>query len=354
VRGAAGALLLLAGCYGHDVVATRAAGTCGGADDPQPLLPYAVCTCAELTASDRLQTDAFDRCAGPARVPGGGLGVNGRLDLNGPSTVAGDLVVGGAAGLVAGAGGALTVGGDAAVGGPLLSDTDVGVEGDALVQGDLRARDLTVGGTLTLPEGAGLQVSRVQSVGAVTRGPVTVAPPCPCDAPLDVAQVVASHAEEHDDAALGLHPGSLRDASGVVNLGCGSYYFEEVKGQGSLILSSTGRASVYIAGDLVLQDLLQVNLSPGASLDLWIAGALVTPLPPALGGAEEAGRVRLYLGGGGTLQLTGGGRFGGRVYAPRAEVVSSGPVEIYGGLFARRVAASGALVVHHDLGAGCP
>ncbi|MCA9552150.1 MAG: hypothetical protein KC933_19070 [Myxococcales bacterium] len=356
--GALVAALCLSGCYGHDVVAYRPGGgveACALAPDPQPDLPMAVCACQDLSAADRLGTDAFDRCAAFAPGEGGGVGVNGRLDMNGPSVVQGDLQIGGASGAVAGGGAAVDVTGDLACAGPFLSDADLAVAGDARVQGNLRAQALTVGGTLTLPDGANLDVAS-QSVGALTRAPVTVAAPCPCDAPIDVAQVVASHASTNDDAAASLEPTSLRAAEGTVELACGQYYFTGVNGPGDLTLAVSAPASVYIDGDLTLQGDLHVELAAGASLDLWIAGTLTLPRGPDLGGEAEAGRVRVYVGGGGTLQLTGGGRFAGRLYAPRAEVVASGPLEVYGGVFARRIAASGPLDVHLDTAAraACP
>jgi len=354
--GALVALLGLTGCYGHDVVAYRPeAAACAPSSDPQPVLPMAICTCQDLSAADRLDTDTFDRCSAFSPRAGGGVGVRGRLDVNGPASVQGDLQVSGASGAVAGGGAPVEVSGNLACGGSFLSDADLVVAGDAAVQGDVRAQALTVGGTLTLPEGATIDTAS-QSVGALVRGPVTVTAPCPCDAPIDVAQVVAGHAGSHDDAAIGLEPTSLANAEGTVDLSCGRYYFTGVNGPGDLTLEVSAPASLYIDGNLTLQGDLRVTLAPGASLDLWISGSLMLPGPPSLGGEAQAGRIRVYVGGGGTLQLTGGGRFGGLLYAPQAEVVASGPLEVYGGVLARRIAASGPLTAHLDTAAraACP
>ena len=70
----------------------------------------------------------------------------------------------------------------------------------------------------------------------------------------------------------------------------------------------------------------------------------------SLGDALAPARVRLYVGGDGTIQLGGGGTFAGNLYAPRAELVTAGDTEVFGALFVRRVAASGPLTVHYDTG----
>jgi hypothetical protein len=58
--------------------------------------------------------------------------------------------------------------------------------------------------------------------------------------------------------------------------------------------------------------------------------------------------VRIFIGGTGTIQLSGGGTLQGTLYAPRAELVAADALTVYGALFVRRVASSAALTVHYD------
>jgi len=220
------------------------------------------------------------------------------------------------------------------------------------VDGDLSAASLSVDGTLTLPDSATLDVPGTVTVGSEERGPVEVPPPCACgDAELlDVAALVAARADDHDDARAGLEPGSLDGYGGdrLVELPCGRFYFRGISGTGSLTLRVTGRAAVYVDGDLAPGAGLTVELVDGAEIDLFVSGVLTTTGTVRFGSVDAPSRARLYLGGSGLTELSGDGLFGGNLYAPRSDLRVSAGIEVFGSLFVRRLAASGSVTIHYD------
>jgi len=337
-------------CEGGGPVIEVGDARCGG-DLARRAFRFAVCTCEALVASAAITTDAFDSRDGPFTAgPGGALGVNGRLDLQDMTSIGGALLLGDPSGMNAGGGARLEVAQHLASAGPVVSEAEIVVQGDLRANGRVAAAALTVGGTLTLPEGADVEVSGALDAPAPTRAAVTVPPPCDCapGALVDIPAEVEARRLDHDDARAGLDPGALADASGVVELPCGRYFFERVGAQSNLTLHATGRVAIFVAGDVAVGGRLAVTLGPGAELDLLIAGQLVTNAPPEIGAESAPARARVYVGGAGTVQLGGGGTFYGNLYAPRAEVVTSGPLEVFGALFARRIAASGGLTAHFD------
>lgn len=341
-------------CAGGGPVVAVGDGRCAG-DVAERAFRFAVCACEGLVTSGGLDTDSFDSRDGPYRARpgstgGGAVGINGRIDLNAASRVDGTLWGGDATGLNAGRAGDLTVERNLFCAGPVVSETSISVARDARVNGRVRARDLTVGGTLTVPDGAAIEVTGDRAIGAEARGPVAVDAPCDCrpEFLVDIAALVAARAADHDDARAGLTPDSLQNVSGAVTLPCGRYYFDGISTDGDLALVAEGRVALFVTGDVAVNGALSVRLAPGAELDLLVAGQLVSTDALALGAEDAPSRVRVYVGGSGTLQLSGGGTFGGNLYAPRAEVVASGTVEVFGSLFARRLALADRAIVHFD------
>lgn len=339
------------GCQGGGPPVQVGPGLCTG-DLAQRAFGFALCSCEAFVGSAGLIADGFDSRLAPYAIegPGGSVGINGRLDLNAPGRIAGGLWLADPTGMNAGAAGDLHVERNLYCAGPLRSEADVTVAGDAAVNGELRARNLSVGGTLTLSPGAQTQVSEEASWGQLRSAPVAVGPPCACgaEAVVDIAALVQAHRDENDNAALGLSPVALRGVSGTVELGCGRYYFEGIQSDPGFTLHAQGRVAIFVQGDLSVQGPFAVTLGPDAEVDLFISGQLVSNTPPQIGSQARPARARTYVGGSGTVQLTGGGRFFGGLYAPRAELVSSGPVEVFGALFARRIVSSGQLTVHYD------
>jgi hypothetical protein len=103
-----------------------------------------------------------------------------------------------------------------------------------------------------------------------------------------------------------------------------------------------------VAGNVELDAGWIVNLDAGAQLDLFVAGNLRVAGELQLTRTDAASKVRLLVGGQGTVDLGADTSIGGVLYAPRAELVTRGRFEIDGALFVRRAAPGAELLVHYD------
>lgn len=338
---------------------------CGGAVAERSFR-YALCSCRSISLSTAVRTDSFDSRRGPYVPPGGvggGVGSNGEAFLSSAMRFGGALWIAGAGGVSAPSEGTpIEVGGELRSGGPFASLSSLDVALDAHVRGNVSASELRIGGALVTPPGA-MVTAPIESVGERRTEPVSVPSPCDCDpsALLDVDALVRARAADHDDALAGLEPGSLRayDGDVRVTLPCGRFYFDGIAGTGALTLVVTGRAAVYVAGDLAPGGTFRVEVEDGAELDLFVQGILTSSSDVAFGSPDAPARARLYLGGSGAVTLTGTSTFAGNVYAPRADVSTSGLLNVYGSLFVGSIAASGGASIHYDtavldVGADCP
>jgi hypothetical protein len=307
-------------------------------------------------ASHLLITDAFDSELGPYTTGGvgGSLGTNGGISTNARFEIGGSLWAAGDNGMTAGAGADLRVRADLQLGGPLASEAVLEVSRNARIDGRLHAAQVSIGGSLTLPDGAAIEVSGTQSIGSVLRAPVQVEPPCTCDQDklVDIGAYVQRHQApaNNDNDEKEISTEALTDVSTAttLELDCGRYYFSRIFAPAALTLRITGRTAIFVAGDLAIEDSFLVELEDGAELDLFVAGNIVSSGPLSFGSFRTPARARLYSGGAGTIQLSGGGTFAGNLYAPRAELVASAPIEVFGSLFVRRLAASAAVTIHYD------
>lgn len=314
---------------------------------------FAVCSCESIVASAEVFTDSFDSRRGAYSPPGGAGGsVGTNTDINSTARwdIGGSLWSSGPSGWSSSL--PAVVGGELRLAGRLAVDT-AEVGGDAYVGGGVEANALRVDGTLTVPAGQDLNVG-MPNIAATSRAPVDVPPPCGC-APsdlVDIAGYVAFHANENDNATVRLSPDELGNVMSATELSlpCGRYYLDRVGTSAPLTIRAEGRVAVFVGGDLSVGDAFTVELAADAELDLFVAGNIVADDAPSLGDALAPARVRLYVGGDGTIQLGGGGTFAGNLYAPRAELVTAGDTEVFGALFVRRIAASGPLTVHYDTG----
>ena len=322
----------------------------------------ALCTCEGYATSTALDTDSFDSATGPY-VPGGtsgDVGLNGELRTNAVLDVQGELTVAGTAGATLRAD--LHVAHDLDIGGPLGSGVTVTSGGDAHLAGNVDLAALTVAGTLTTPSASTL--TGTITTGTTVRAAVTVAPPCACGASdlVDVAAFVAGHAADNQDAAIGLAPGRLTDYQGAVTLDlpCGIYYVGPVRGNGELTLRVTGRAALLVDGDLSLTAPFTVELvTEDAELDLMVGGLLSSNDAIVIGRADHPARTRVYVGGAGTINLSGDSQLAANFYAPRAAVALSAPATVYGSLFVRRLDQAAPVTIHYDVDVrradvGCP
>jgi hypothetical protein len=371
--------LALAACAPEDVVARRQggctdAGDCAPASTPLtcaapvPVISIGDAPCAGPLV-ERFQ---FGLCTCEGYVsdrplvvspPGdgadlGSLGVNGSLNATGGLSLSGSLVVAGSEGIVTGQDAPATISGDLASAGGLSGGGAIDIGADARVGGDIGVGSLRVGGTLTTEPGATVSVTGTEEIAARRTASVTVPLPCACDAPSrpDLVGAVHAHRTDNDNRAIGLGAFDLEaiDAPTTLELPCGRYHVSGIRGSGSLTLRTSGHVVLFVDGAISLDGSLIVTGSEGL-VELVVEETV--RLGGALGlGAEGPGPfVHLAVAGGDVFQVGGAIDGTGAVYAPDAELVTTGEVNVRGALLVRRIVAAAPIWVEQDAAlAACP
>jgi len=312
----------------------------------------ALCTCEAYVASTPLVTDSYDSAAGPY-MPGGttgDVGIDDLLQASAQLQIGGAFVIAGAAGAALLAD--LHVAHDLAVGGHLGSGIAVTAGGDAQIAGNIDLASLTVAGTLTVPSSS--TIAGTVTASSTVRAPVTVTPPCACGASdlVDIPMFVSDHATDNQDALINLSPDRLTGYQGdqTLDLPCGIYYLGPVNGNGALTLRITGRVALLVSGDMALSAPFTVELATDdAELDLMVSGLLSSNQAMTIGRADHPSRTRVYIGGTGTIDLSGDSSIASNIYAPRAAIALSGTTTIYGSLFVRRLDQAAPVTIHYDV-----
>jgi len=317
------------------------------------LFSHAVCACQDLTRDSELTTDELDSNypLEPAGK-GGDVASNVTVHANSRMAIGGTLTVSGAAGVEAGPD--LEVRADLRSGGPLGGpSSEIVVEGNASVAGTVMVGTMTIGegtGTLTTPSAAGLTG---QVNGRVVEGAVSVPPPCICDQAL-VPDEVERRAVVNDDAEAELTPDRLVNVEGddELPLPCGRFYLDEISGvtEGSTVtLHATGRASLFVAGNITLTQGLTIAIDDGAELDLFVGGNVQVAGTMLLGDPGRTYALRIYVASDGSINLPDGSMLAGNLYAPLTDLRwSAVPLEVRGAVVVRRLTGSGPITVHHD------
>ena len=332
-------------CQGAGPAIALPDGTCTG-DVGKKTFLFAVCACSSMGISGTMRTDSVDSALGKSAGNGASIGVTGALDTESDLTLQGSVYAAGVGAVTAAtfkrAG---TITRDLRAGGPVRVDQAFRVDGDLYAASDVGgAGALTCGGKAHVAPGHA--APNVTATGGTVTEAVSVAPPCDCSNPLDVAGLVSAFASRNDDAALGITSTTLVSAPAApLVLPCGRYYFDAIGG-GHVALQLAGRTAIFVAGNVSVTGLLQVTLAPSAELDLFIAGDL-TLADAALGSTLAAARVRVYVGGA-NVQIAGRAKLGTNLYAPRADVAIASDYEMSGALFVKSLALSGNFTIHYD------
>lgn len=350
-----GSITRLEYCEGEGppiIVSDQGAGgvaVCTG-DIAQVTFAFAICSCESPTGTDELFTDAFDSTQGeylPGGV-GGSVGTNGSLSMTNKANIGGSLWMSGTTPATftdeLHVAGALHAAGDFT--GAL---TAVGL--DAWVGGDVIVSDLTVTGELTVPSGNTVNLSN-QSLGGLVRAPVSVAAPCRCDPGdlINIAGFVEAHRNLNDNAEVSLDPDALSDFTGTVQLDlpCGRFFLNEITGTGNATITIQDRTALFVGGDIGTTGELRLQLADGAEVDLFVQGGVTSTNVMLLGSERYPAKVRLYVGGSGSITFTGNTLVAGNFYAPLAEVIITNAVDVYGSIFARKLTFTNKLRVHYD------
>ncbi len=324
----------------------------GGSVAPESCLSttsfrFAICSCEDFVSSNAITTDSFDSSQSTSNENGGSIGLNGGVNLGAPATVGGAFYIAGANGVTTSS--TVEVVGHIKSGGNLAGDSYT-ARGDAYVAGDVSVNSLTVDGTLTLPADSQLNAA-ASSVASTTRAPVVVDPPCDCDGSrVDVEGIIAEGATVADNDAINLPTDALVNVQGTeqFTLPCGRYLFDAVQGSGSVELVLTGRVVLLIDGPISLNGDFNVSLQDGAEVDIFVAENINVSGALNLGDVAAPSLSRVYVGGNGSINLSSGAQVAGNIFAPTAELVTAGDVELFGSIQARRISTSGALDVHFD------
>ena len=328
------------------------------------LFENALCTCNNATIAGYLQTTAFNSsAAGDAGISaiGAAVGINnsytisagytnvgGSLSIDGPNSVAfiGYLKTEGDFRL-AGVG---TIPGYTNIGRNGWLEGNFTDLGPASFAGDLH-HEATV---IAIP---------LSVTGSNTMAPVTVTPPCPCEASqiLDVAAVVAQGLASNDDAKIGLSPSAWSNVAVIekATLPCGRYYLDSLRIVGSLEVTVTGRVALFVGADITVIGNLQFHLDPGAEIDIFIENDLNLVGLAVFGDKANPADTRIYVGGSGNVNLVGAGEFVGNLYAPLSTVTAPGYLDVYGAIFSNNFQIPGYADFNYDaaitqVGNNCP
>jgi hypothetical protein len=235
----------------------------------------------------------------------------------------------------------------------ILSAGDVDAIGNVEAGADLDAGGdllgigrLKVDGTLRVAgRDAFIGYKEVAAVGPYTDTPE---PPCGC-APEDLFDVVAAVAqarEANDNAAVGLPTSIANIGYTRLQLGSGTYFFDDMRTIGATKILVDGNVAIYVEGNLEHVGAEWIRLAPGATLDLYVSGAVRTIGHVSLGDKTAPSAFRLYIGGEEETTLNvGNNLFNGAIYAPLARLVYIGNTKVRGAITAREITGIGNLVV---------
>jgi len=309
---------------------------------------YAICACDGVVTSSALSTDSLDSTTGTSGGSGGSVGTNAGGNSTAPWSVGGSLWSSGESGW--------TVSADLFVGSELhlagrLAGSETEVTRDAWIGGGVGIDTLRVGGALTVPEGVDLNAATLET-GSVVRDEVAVPEPCACDEDelVDVAGFLSRFADTNENGLIDLDAAALANVTEPteLTLPCGRYYLDEISATAPVTIRVEGRVALFIGGSLTANDDFVVELGDDAEVDVFLGGTITAAGALSFGSADAPARARVYVGGVGTVNLAASTTFAGNLYAPRAELVTSGDAEVFGALFTRRISASGMLTVHYD------
>ena len=326
----------------------------------QSMFRWALCSCKDVRGG-QLTTDGYDSRTGPYGPGGlaGGVAMNGNFVPTKAADIGGTLWVSATgSGLTIAT--ASSVKQDLRVGGAVTTTAPLAIGHDAYVQGSISGGALlTIKGTLFLTPNATLGANA--TYGALVREPVTVPAPCDCSKKLNVRPLVVAHGMPagNDDALVRLAPAVLDGLSGPrrLDLPCGRYYVTRIATTFPLTIIAHGRTALYVDGDVTSTAALTLAPTPGAELDVFIAGNLSASGALSIGSPSYAGSTRVYVAAKTTISSSAAS-IAGNLHAAGGALTLAAP-EVYGAIVAGDFTGSAAQALHYDravLSAGnaCP
>jgi hypothetical protein len=314
--------------------------------DPEPLgqVAHEVCPPPDVFQAAVCICEDLDHVGDLIVEPGAGgvaaVGVNGVTALTGRAQVAGDFIAWGGFSAVGGAiGDSLVTPAGASVSGQLTITNDATIGGDLSCVGTL-----DVGGDLAL--GGAENVVGALTVGDRVPYTAPAAPPCACD-PATFFDVVA--AVEAAKQITGNHTSWDHVGASELHLAGGNYFVTSADVTGLSKIYVDGSASVYVEGSLDTVGVEQWDIAPGATLDLFVSGAVHSVGQLRIGNTADPTAFRLYIGGSDDVAVGAVGQteIAGSIYAPRATLAYVGDAHITGSIFAKSLVGAGALHVEY-------
>lgn len=300
---------------------------------PTGLFQHAVCVCEDLA-----HVGALFAKPGPSGL--GSVGVNGRTDLVGFSQSSGDWISWQGFKSVG-----VAVGESLITSGNVSSVGDIEVGKDAVIGGDLMCvGKMGVGGSLAV--GGDERILGLQDIAARAPYSAPAGPPCNCDPStfFDVEAAVAAAAQATAGQTSWDHVGKSE-----VRLTGGNYYVTSADVVGVTTIYVDAPSSVFVDGSLRQVGAEQWKIAPGARLDLFVSGDVLSVGQLIAGNPSDPAAFRLYVGGSGDTKIgaVGDTHFYGSVYAPRSAVAYVGNAEVVGSIFAKTIKGVGVLTVEY-------
>jgi hypothetical protein len=298
---------------------------------PPGLFQHAVCVCEDLAHVGALFTK-------PGPSGAGSVGVNGKTALVGYSQSSGDWISWQGFGAVG-----VSVGESLITSGNVSSTGDIRVGKDAVIGGDLMCVGLlSVGGALAV--GGDERILGLSDITARAPYAAPAGPPCNCDPStfFDVEGAIAAAAQATGGASSWNHVGAKE-----LRLTGGNYYVTSADVVGLTTIYVDAPSSVFVDGSLRQVGAEQWKLAPGATLDLFVSGSVLSVGQLIAGNPDDPAAFRLYVGGSGETKVgaVGDTHFFGSIYAPRTTVAYVGNAEVVGSIFAKTIKGVGVLTI---------
>lgn len=305
---------------------------------------FALCSCSDLTASNKLTTDSFDSEMGMMPMDGGSVGVNGTYNASSAIDIGGSLWVDGTVSSFNSheVAQVLQCGGDIVAKSPSHVGEDVFVEGDI----DAQNMTLTIDGDLHIPPN--MTNNGAVVLGQVVKEAVDVETPCDCSEPYDIAAIVQGYKAMNDNDKQGISADELTDLPNAKNLElpCGIYFFNKISSNNMLTISLTGRTVIAIEGDIINAGTFNIELGPEAELDLFLAGNATLNNVAAIGDPMRPAASRLYVEG--EVKFANTFTLGANLYQPNALFTANNKSEIWGALFVGGLQLASEMTIHYD------
>jgi hypothetical protein len=328
---------------------------------------WAMCSCEDVRSTSRTTADAYDSSVGPYTPggEGGGIASNGVIGGTDGIAVTGTLWAADAQaeGAALDFTGASEVGQRLHAGSSVSTNSGVDVGEDAYVEGDFNSTNSShVAGTLHIPQDATIDSS--VSYGDIDHGPVDVTEPCGECAPDDripVADIVAAHSANNDNAAIGLDPDVFNNSTGAkrLDLPCGRYYLTSIEGTSAPTIVAHGNTALLIGGDIDTTQEVTISLTPDAQLDIFVAGSVEVTGGLNLGSPNYPASLRVYIGGQNGFRTTSRTEVSGFFYAVPGGINITGGMEVFGGVYTQSIGTTSGNDIHFDrhvlvAGESCP